>query len=180
MKFSLKTIFIVFLVLGCIVSPAAARGPTIKDILPEDFIFLYEEGLDLTGLTSDGQVQSLRKIVDGDPDTPLLPVGSAVGSWDVPDYLEEDDLGTYAVINGSGVWESSVYLTEPELKLEVTLADLLSIEVSRQRHLELGGAPFLAEDQEAPLGASELDGCIEGALKHVGNAEGGAQLSVNL
>ncbi|NYT17724.1 MAG: DUF3821 domain-containing protein [Methanomicrobiales archaeon] len=102
--------------------PAAARGPTIKDIEEGDTVFLYEEDLDLSGITSDGQVSYLARIEDGEPKDPRLPVLDA-NAWSVPSYLEEDELGAYAVINGSGVWEGSLFIRAPELELEVTLAE---------------------------------------------------------
>ncbi|MDT8357944.1 MAG: DUF3821 domain-containing protein [Methanomicrobiaceae archaeon] len=120
---SQRTYIAALLILLLVISvPAAARGPTIRDIEDGDTIFLFEEDLDLSMITSDGQVTYLARIEDGEPRDPRLAVPEA-DAWDVPSYLEEDELGAYAVLNGSGVWEGTLYIRVPELELAVTLAN---------------------------------------------------------
>jgi hypothetical protein len=115
------TILCILAIIG-LWTPATARGPTIKDIQQMDTIFVYEENLNLSGLTSDGQVAYLAKVEDGSPQDPRLNVGSNVGSWDVPTYLDDEDLGTFAYFNGTGVKEGLIIIEKPMLELSVTLA----------------------------------------------------------
>jgi PGF-CTERM protein len=107
-------------VAAMVVAPAAARGTDISDIESDDTIFMWEKGLDLTGLMAN--ISSLRKL-DGTPTdgTVLvsLPVANA-SSFNVPTYLEDDDLGTYYAYDGSD-YGDSVIIDKPKLGLDVVL-----------------------------------------------------------
>ncbi|HQN91513.1 MAG TPA: hypothetical protein PK336_04515, partial [Methanoculleus sp.] len=80
----------------CIVAlfagPAGARGPTIRDIQPYDTIFVYEEGLNLSGLrnaTTNNPITALHKYQNDRPDegiTKTVPVADNT-DFDLLDFF---------------------------------------------------------------------------------------------
>jgi len=114
--------------LALCVGPAGARGPTISDIQPYDTIFVYEEGLDLSQLrnpATDNPIVALRKYQDDNPDrgvTRSIPVTDDT-SFDVQEFLVRDNYGPYYAFNPTDGNTAQVFIREPELFLDVVLAN---------------------------------------------------------
>ncbi len=108
--------------------PAGARGPGINDIQPYDTIFVYEEGLNLTGLrnaTTDNPVTELRRYQDDNPDrgvTKVIPVADDT-DFEVQDFSVNGEYGTYYAFNPADGTTALVMVREPEVFLDVVLAD---------------------------------------------------------
>lgn len=112
-----------------VVAPAAARGDTIADIESGDTIFVYEEGLDLSGLrneTTDNPVTALYRYNEGDPNKGLLQDISVPDDTDfaLDDVDVGEDTGLYHAYSSgdnarTGKW---IFIEYPEIRIEPVLA----------------------------------------------------------
>ncbi len=105
-----------------------ARGPTIRDIQPYDTIFIYEEGLNLSGLrnaTTNNPITALRKYQDDNPDKSLVKNIPIAGDTDfeVQDFLVHGDYGTYYAYSPVDGATAPVFIREPEIFLDVVLGN---------------------------------------------------------
>ncbi|HXW98448.1 MAG TPA: DUF3821 domain-containing protein, partial [Methanomicrobiales archaeon] len=104
MKSTMKLLIValaVFLVVFS--SPVAARTPSIKNIVAGDHIFVYEQNLNLAGLT--GTVTALRKFVDDDVTKAIIkeiPVTNQ-NSFTVDTAIVGGVYGLYYPVNGNVV-----------------------------------------------------------------------------
>ncbi|MDN7011722.1 DUF3821 domain-containing protein [Methanoculleus sp. FWC-SCC3] len=121
-------ILLAICIVALCVGQAGARGPTIRDIQPYDTIFVYEEGLDLSQLhnvTTDEPVTELRRYQDDNPDrgvTRSIPVTDDT-NFDVQEFLVRDNYGPYYAFNPVDGNTALVFIREPELFLDVVLAN---------------------------------------------------------
>ncbi|MHC1625933.1 MAG: DUF3821 domain-containing protein [Methanoculleaceae archaeon] len=112
------------LISGALFFPAvSARGPLINDIQPGDTIFVYERGLNLTGLASD--VRWLVHYTDLNTGTfdNRIPV-SDPASFELLESFVDGIEGAYYAWNDSGLIESRPYvmIRTPEVSIEPVLA----------------------------------------------------------
>ncbi|MBN1194142.1 MAG: DUF3821 domain-containing protein [Methanomicrobiaceae archaeon] len=121
------SVITVCLVLLILAAPAGARGPGINDIGPGDTIFLYEEGLNLTGLrdsVSNIPLTALRRYSGDDPTYTLLselPIADDT-DFDVLSELVDTNPAVYYGYTPADGATQSVIVWKPELTLGVTLA----------------------------------------------------------
>lgn len=104
------------LVASLLVAPAAARGADIRDIMPGDTIFVWEENLDLSAL---GNPTTLNRYADDDPTKALIheiPVSNAA-SFDVLASLVEGEYGVYYAMPSG----DQIRIREPTLQTDVVL-----------------------------------------------------------
>ncbi|MDI6720079.1 MAG: DUF3821 domain-containing protein [Methanomicrobiales archaeon] len=120
----------VLLAVVVLVLPAAARGPTIKDIQPGDTVFVHERGLNLAALGGAGDdLASLvhyrdfsRQVIDR-----TIPVDDP-GDFELLEFEVDGTYGIYYAWNRSGLIRSGdgvpvhVDIQEPRLALDVVLA----------------------------------------------------------
>jgi hypothetical protein len=125
---SVFVVCMVVLLLSLCAVPTAARGPTIKDIQPDDTVFVYEENLNLAGLrdpAADNPVTSLRQYVNDDPAKALIfeiPVGDDT-DFDLPSGVVADVPAVYYAYNPTDGTTASIIVRKPALSLSVTLAN---------------------------------------------------------
>ena len=108
------------------VAPAAARTPTIDDIVDGDTIFVYEEGLNLSGF---GAVTSLNKYSDDDPTKALLNqiAVTTPGDFDLLASAVGGEYGVYYPDNTAVDTSSpNVVIREPTVDLDVVPCTFLS------------------------------------------------------
>ncbi|NLA39386.1 MAG: DUF3821 domain-containing protein [Methanomicrobiales archaeon] len=121
-------ILLALCILALCAGQAAARGPAISDIQPYDTIFVYEEGLNLTGLrntTTGNPITALQKYQDGNPQKSLtksIPVPDDT-DFEVLDLLVGGDYGTYHAFSRIDGVTGQVMIREPEIHLDVVLAN---------------------------------------------------------
>ncbi|MDT8358256.1 MAG: MEMAR_RS02690 family S-layer glycoprotein [Methanomicrobiaceae archaeon] len=106
-------------VAALLVAPAAART-SITDIQPDDTIFKWETGLNLSALNTNGTVTSLKKLDDTTVINSITVTNAT--NFAVPTYLSGDDFGTYYAFNGTNKG-SSIIIETPVLELDVVLVD---------------------------------------------------------
>lgn len=121
------SLVIAWCVLQIIAAPAGARGPGINDIGPGDTMFLYETGLNLTGLrdpVSNTPLTELRRYADDDPARSLLSQLPIVDDTDfdvISELIDANPAVYYGYTPADGATQS-VIVWKPELILGVTLA----------------------------------------------------------
>ncbi|MDD1658220.1 MAG: PGF-CTERM sorting domain-containing protein [Methanomicrobiales archaeon] len=103
MKSKISLVLAAIVLVALLAAPAAARGASIKTIVPGDTIFVYETGLDLTALGFAGAAgDALNKYVDDDPLKALIteiPVTDFT-SFDVLASQVGSDYGIYYAAPG--------------------------------------------------------------------------------
>ena len=119
-----RVILLVLCIVAIFAAPAGARGPTIRDIQPYDTIFVYEEGLNLSGLrnaTTNNPITALHKYQNDRPGegiTKTIPVADDT-DFDLLDFFVGDDYGTYYAFNPTDGATAYVFVRKPEVFLDV-------------------------------------------------------------
>jgi hypothetical protein len=120
-------VLLVALIAGLLIAPAVARSPTIKDIQPDDTIFVYEENLNLVGLRdplTNSPITSLRRYSGDDPLKALIseiPVDDDTDFDLVPGFID-DFPAVYFAYNPTDGTTAPVLVREPTLAMSATLA----------------------------------------------------------
>jgi hypothetical protein len=166
---------------GALASPAAARGPSINDIQPGDTIFLYEQGLDLTGLRNPvtmSPVTSLNQYQDDDPAKALtgMVVVDDDTDFDVLPSLFGDEIARYyAYSQADGATTAAVFVVVPTVTITPVLANPYHNDVIEGISVPVGTA--IAFRIESPfVGTAYQVGGVPGAkISILVTKPGGAQ-----
>jgi len=150
------------------VAPAAARSPTIDDIVDGDTIFVYEEELNLSSF---GAVTSLNKYSDDDPTKALLNqiAVTTPGDFDLLASAVGGEYGVYYPDNTAVNTSSpNVVIREPTVDLGVVL--------NSSRSDSLDGKTV----SKSTVIAFEIESPYVGAYYNVGGTSGFATVNVEL
>lgn len=162
-----------------IAQPVSARSPTIKDIEPGDTLFIYERDLDLSGLRANmsNPITKLRRYVDGNPDKGILDEITVADdtNFDMTPALFSE-LGTYHTYNPADGDTAWVFVREPELTIEATLANPYHDESIEG--LEIPEGTAIAFKITSNVGSTYYyDGTFPAAIDILVTTPGGAETS---
>lgn len=166
---------------GFLAAPAAARGPSINDIQPGDTIFLYEQGLDLTGLRNPATmsaVTSLNRYQEDDPAKALISLVAVDDDTDfnlLPTLFDDNIARYYAYSQADGATTASVFVVAPAVTITPVLANPYHNDVIEGISVPVGTA--IAFRIESPfVGAAYQVGGVPGAkISVLVTKPGGAQ-----
>lgn len=127
-RFIVLILITVVIMAGFLAAPVTARGTSINDIEPGDTIFIYEEGLDLSGLrdpVTQNPITSLNRYAEDDPDKALInmvPVDDDTDFDVLPSLFDDSITRYYAYSNADGATTAAVFIVAPSVTITPVLA----------------------------------------------------------